>query len=95
MSFTAPCDRPDASPFDRRGNGAYNINAGIDSSTKADPAHRGTLPTPELELIHQSASYKKAMHCEEEEEDKLELAAKVQQLRQVQEQYKQRNDLEK
>jgi hypothetical protein len=93
MSFQAPCDRPDASPFDRRGTGALNINAGIDSSINADPAHRGTLSTPELELIHQSASYKKAMRCEEE--DKLELAAKVQQIRQVQEQYQQRNKLEK
>ncbi len=93
MSFTAPCDRPDASPFDRRGTGAYNINAGIDSSIKTDPAHRGTLPTPELELIHQSVSYKKAMNYEEN--DKLELAAKFQQLPQVQEQYKQQNNLEK
>jgi len=93
MSFQAPCDRPDASPFDRRGTGAYNINAGIDSSIKADPAHRGTLPTPELELIRQSASYKKAMLCQEE--DKIELAAKVQEVRQLQDQYQQRDKLEK
>lgn len=93
MSYTAPCDRPDASPFDRRGTGAYNINAGIDSSIVADPAHRGTLPTPELELIHQSASYKKAMHCEKE--DKVELAAKIQQISQVQERYRQLDKLEK
>lgn len=93
MSFKAPCDRPDASPLDRRGTGAFNINAGIDSSIIADPAHRGTLPTPELELIHQSASYKKAMDFEKE--DKVELAAKVQQLCQVQEQYQRRDKLEK
>jgi hypothetical protein len=93
MSFKAPCDRPDASPFDRRGTGAYNINAGIDSSIIADPAHRGTLPTPELELIHKSASYKQAMNFEEE--DKLELAAKVQQSYRVQEQYERRDKLEK
>lgn len=76
MSYTAPCDRPDASPLDRRGTGAFNINAGIDSSIVADPAHRGTLSTPELQLIHQSASYKKAM--QHQEEDNLELAAKTQ-----------------
>jgi len=87
MPYTAPCDRPDASPFDRRGTGAYNINAGIDSSILADPAHRGTLPTPELELIRQSASYKRAMLYEKE--DKVELAAKVQ------EQYQRRDKLEK
>lgn len=86
MSYTAPCDRPDASPFDRRGNGAYNINAGIDSSIIADPAHRGTLSTPELAAIHQSTSYKQATHCEKE--DKLELAAKVQQTRRAEEQYR-------
>jgi len=86
MSFKAPCDRPNASPFDRRGTGAYNINAGIDSSIHTNPAHRGTLSTPELELIHQSASYKKAMDYEKE--DKLELAAKNQQIRQVEEQHK-------
>jgi hypothetical protein len=93
MSFKAPCDRPDASPFDKRGTGAYNINAGIDSSIKADPAHRGTLPTPELELIHKSASYKQAMSCEKE--DKLELAVKVQQSYQIKEQYERRDKLEK
>jgi hypothetical protein len=87
MPYTAPCDRPDASPFDRRGTGAYNINAGIDSSILADPAHRGTLPTPELELIRQSDSYKRAMLYEKE--DKVELAAKVQ------EQYQRRDKLEK
>jgi hypothetical protein len=86
MSFKAPCDRPNASPFDRRGTGAYNINAGIDSSIHTNPAHRGTLSTPELELIHQSASYKKAMDYEKE--DKLELAAKNQQIRQVEERHK-------
>jgi hypothetical protein len=86
MSFKAPCDRPDASPFDRRGTGAYNINAGIDSSIHTDPAHRGTLSTPELQLIHQSASYKKAMECTKE--DKLELAAKLQQSQQIEERYK-------
>ena len=86
MSYKAPCDRPDASPLDRRGNGAYNINAGIDSSITADPAHRGTLSTPELEVIHQSASYKQAMHCEKE--DKLELAAKVQQARRAEERHR-------
>ena len=58
-------------------------NAGIDSSIIADPAHRGTLSTPELELIHQSASYKQAMHLEKE--DKLELTAKNQQIHRVQE----------
>jgi len=86
MSFKAPCDRPNASPFDRRGTGAYNINAGIDSSIVADPAHRGTLPTPELELIHKSASYKKAMHLEDD--DKIELAARIheEQVRRVHEQ---------
>ena len=66
--------------------GAYNINAGIDSSIHADPAHRGTLSTPELELIHQSASYKKAVNSEKE--DNLELAAKIQQIRQTEEHYK-------
>ena len=76
MSFTAPCDRPDASPLDRRGTGAYNINAGIDSSIVADPAHRGTLTSPELQLIHQSTSYKQAM--QHQEEDNVELAAKSQ-----------------
>jgi hypothetical protein len=81
MSFKAPCDRPDASPFDRRGTGAYNINAGIDSSIVSDPAHRGTLPTPELELIHKSASYKQAKQYEEE--DNIELAAKVKQIHQT------------
>ncbi len=86
MSFKAPCDRPNASPFDRRGTGAYNINAGIDSSIHTNPAHRGTLSTPELELIHQSASYKKAMDYDKE--DKLELAAKNQQIRQVEERHK-------
>ena len=83
MSYKAPCDRPDASPFDRRGNGAYNINAGIDSSIAADPAHRGTLSTPELEAIHKSASYKQSMHCKKE--DNLELAAKVQQIHRAEE----------
>lgn len=91
MSFKAPCDRPDASPFDRRGTGAYNINAGIDSSIVADPAHRGTLPTPELELIHKSASYKKAMHLEDE--DKLELSAKTEQLHRLHEQSQRREKL--
>ncbi|CAF0840864.1 unnamed protein product [Adineta steineri] len=75
MSFKAPCDRPDASPMDRRGTGAYNINAGIDSSITADPAHRGTLSTPELDLIRNSASYKQAMKFEKE--DNVELAAKM------------------
>lgn len=83
MSYKAPCDRPDASPFDRRGNGAYNINAGIDSSIVANPAHRGTLSTPELESIHKSSSYKQAMHCEKE--DNLELAAKVHQTHRAEE----------
>ena len=86
MSFKAPCDRPDASPFDRRGTGAYNINAGIDSSIHTDPAHRGTLSTPELELIHKSASYKKAM--EYGKEDKLELAVKLHQTQQIEERHK-------
>jgi hypothetical protein len=80
MSSKAPCDRPDASPFDRRGTGAYNINAGIDSSIHTDPAHRGTLSTPELELIHQSASYKQAMYYEKED--------KFQQTRQIEERNK-------
>jgi hypothetical protein len=75
MSFQAPCDRPNASPFDRRGTGAYNINAGIDSSINANPAHRGTLSTPELELIHKSASYQQSLRYQNE--DKLELGAKM------------------
>ncbi len=86
MSFKAPCDRPYASPFDKRGTGAYNINAGIDSSIHADPAHRGTLSTPELELIHKSASYKQAMNSEKQ--DKLELAAKTQQICRAEELHK-------
>ena len=84
MSYTAPCDRPDASPFDRRGTGAYNINAGIDSSIVADPAHRGTLTSPELELIHQSASYKQAV--QRQDEDKLELTDKMQHYSQIRDQ---------
>lgn len=68
MSYTAPCDRAGASPLDRRGTGAYNINAGIDSSIHADPAHRGTLPTPELEKIHQSESYRKGMKAPKDDE---------------------------
>ena len=84
MSYTAPCDRPDASPFDRRGTGAYNINAGIDSSIVADPAHRGTLTSPELELIHQSASYKQAI--QRQDEDKLELTEKMHHYSQIRDQ---------
>lgn len=73
MSYKAPCDRPDASPFDRRGTGAYNINAGIDSSIHSNPAHRGTLTSPELELIHQSTSYQQAMKQSSKPNEKVQL----------------------
>ena len=88
MSYQAPCDRPNASPMDKRGTGAYNINAGIDSSIHSDPAHRGTLSTPELEAIHKSKGYKQAMKYEEE--DKIELAAKMKYMYQAQKQDEQR-----
>lgn len=88
MAFQPPCDRPNASPLDRRGTGAYNINAGIDSSIVSDPAHRGTLSTPELELIHKSAGYKQAMKFQDE--DNIELAAKVKHMHQAQKHDEQR-----
>ncbi|UJR08868.1 hypothetical protein I4U23_013123 [Adineta vaga] len=88
MSFQAPCDRPNASPLDRRGTGAYNINAGIDSSIISDPAHRGTLSTPELEAIHKSEGYKQAM--KHQDEDDIELSAKMKYMYQAQKHDEQR-----
>ena len=50
------------------------INAGIDSSFTQDAAHRGSLTPPELDSIHQTNSFKKALELQEE--DNREIAAK-------------------
>ena len=54
-----------------------SINAGIDSTFRDDPAHRGSLHPTELDSIHQTASFKQAKQLEKE--DNQELAAKLKQ----------------
>lgn len=74
MSTQASADHNGSASTINTGN---NINARIDSSFRSDPAHRGSLTPPELDSIHQSNSFKKAIQLEEE--DNRELAAKKKQ----------------
>ena len=50
------------------------VNAGIDSSLTPNLSHRGSLTPPELDSIHQTNSFKKALELQEE--DNREIAAK-------------------
>ena len=54
------------------------INAGIDSTFRSDPAHRGSLTPPELDSIHQTNSFKQAIKIQKQ--DNRELNAKKKEL---------------
>ena len=63
-----------------------NINAGIDSGFASDPVRRGSLSPSELDSIHQTNSFKQAAQLQEE--DNLELEAKLKQMQRAKAQKK-------
>ncbi|UJR37372.1 hypothetical protein I4U23_030080 [Adineta vaga] len=74
MSTTTPSDRYQTTTTHH----TRSINAGIDSSFTNNPLHRGSLTPSELDSIHQTNSFKKAVQLQEE--DTQELTAKMNQL---------------
>jgi len=80
MSSTITCDHCSKPGSDKDGS---ILNASVDSSFANNPAHRGSLTPPELDSIHQTNSFKKALQLQEE--DNCDLAAKMKKLERAKE----------